>query len=158
VTPVNRRATEELRWASWQAFCRAEGLKQSRSRDTIVRAFLGSERHLNVREILALVRRRSQRIGMSTVHRTMKLLEQAGLAQRHDFYGGAGCYETRREDRHDHMICTACGEIFEFESEEIERMQDHVARQRGFHVHKHRHELYGTCAGCQAPVPGQVVR
>ena len=86
-------------------------------------------------------------IGYTTVYRTMKLLCEAGLAHEHNFDGTAR-YEIAHE-HHDHLVCTRCGKIVEFECELIESAQDKIAAAYGFRVLRHRHELYGHCADCQ---------
>jgi len=68
---------------------------------------------------------------------------------RHDFQAGPSRYEaTVGRGHHDHLICRACGDILEFESDEIERLQETITRDRGFTIEAHRHELYGLCTGC----------
>jgi Fur family ferric uptake transcriptional regulator len=87
---------------------------------------------------------------MATVYRTMKLLADCGLAIPRQFGGGQTRYEPAAgRAHHDHLICTACGEIVEFANERIESLQALIARRHGFEVESHKLELYGRCARCR---------
>lgn len=127
------------------------GLKRSRARDAVVDAFLATPGHVSVEELTAIVRRHAPGTSTSTVYRAMKLLAGCGLAAAHQFGGGQARYE-RALDRahHDHLVCTSCGAIVEFQDPGIEARQEAVARRHGFEVESHRLELYGRCAGCVA--------
>ena len=132
----------------WQEFARAEGLKSTRQRDVIVDEFLRSRGHVSIEELLARVRRRHPRVGYVTVYRTLRLLAAADLAVPRHFGDGQTRFEvadqvTRRH--HDHLICTDCGLIIEFEQPAIERLQEEVARRLGFVVESHKLELYARC-------------
>lgn len=134
--------------AALNRYIAEKGLKQTRQRNLIVETFFEAGGHLNVEELLALVRERDARISAATVYRTMKLLTDSGLAHARQFGDGQTRYETSG-DHHDHLICTNCGLIVEFENEEIERLQLEVARAHGFHVTDHKMELYGLCSECK---------
>ena len=84
------------------------------------------------------------RISISTVYRTMRLFEDAGIIERHDFRDGRARYETSSDSHHDHLINLRTGEVIEFQSEEIERLQGEVARKLGFKLVDHRLELYAV--------------
>jgi Fur family transcriptional regulator, ferric uptake regulator len=135
------------RLASWIA---ERGLKSTRQRDLIVDTFFNAEGHLSVDELLARVSLRDGNVGAATVYRTMKILGEAGLASARHFDDGQTRYEAALDrHHHDHLICTSCHTIVEFENERIEELQDTVARQHGFAVTRHKLELYGLCANCQ---------
>ena len=87
-------------------------------------------------------------IGYTTVYRTMKLLCDAGLAHERNFDDGITRYEIEHE-HHDHLVCTRCGKIIEFECRSIESTQDRIAMEHNFLVLRHRHELYGHCSECR---------
>lgn len=125
-----------------------KGLKSTRQRSLIVDAFFNAGGHLNVEQLLARVRELDSRVSAATVYRTMKLLTECGLAHARHFGDGQTRYETAG-DHHDHLICTDCGTIVEFENDEIERLQMAVARRHGFKVIHHKMELYGLCSKCQ---------
>lgn len=128
-----------------------KGLKSTRQRDLIADSFLSQDGHLNVDELLERVRGIDPRISSATVYRTMKLLTDCGLASARRFDDGQTRYEAAiGRDHHDHLICTRCQAIIEFEDERIEELQQLVAEAHGFIVTTHKLELYGLCADCQA--------
>ena len=123
-------------------------LKQTRQRELILKTFLDSKRHVTSEELYQSVRADHPNVGYTTVYRTMKLLVEAGLATERNFDDGITRYEIEQE-HHDHMVCIKCGKIQEFESEMIEDTQNRIAKEHGFQIMRHRHELYGHCAACQ---------
>ncbi len=125
-----------------------KGLKSTRQRNLIVESFFAAGGHLNVEQLLARVREQDRKVSAATVYRTMKLLTECGLAQPRHFGDGQTRYETAG-DHHDHLICTDCGLIVEFENDEIERLQLAVAKRHGFQVTNHKMELYGVCSKCR---------
>ena len=135
------------------AHARANGLKLTRQREDILRAFLVADKHVGVEELLRRVRRRNPRVGHATVYRTMKVLSAAGLAAERHFVDGVTTWEPwceEQSEHHDHLICTGCGGIVEFHDPRIERLQDEVAEARGFVLTRHRMELYGLCGSCRS--------
>ena len=129
------------------------GLKSTRQRSLIIDIFFGMHGHLSVEEVWARVRQDDPRVSVATVYRTMKLLAESGLAHARNFGDGQTRYEPAvGREHHDHLICTRCGTIIEFENDQIERMQDAVARKHGFKVTSHKMELYGLCKSCQKAV------
>jgi Fur family ferric uptake transcriptional regulator len=127
-----------------------QGLKSTSQRDTILHVFVNAGSHLSAEELYARVKKAHPRIGYATVYRTLKLLAEAGMAEERRFEDGFTRYEYKASDgHHDHLICTRCGEIIEFENERIEALQQDVARKKGFKVQSHKLELYGLCAVCQ---------
>lgn len=127
-----------------------QGLKFTEQRRAIAEVFFDSGKHLSLTELLALAKDRQAGIGFATVYRTMKLMAESGLASEHKFAEGAEArYEPTVEgEHHDHLICTSCNRIIEFEEPEIERIQNALAAAHGFRVTSHRHEIYGLCADC----------
>ena len=144
-SPAARQAVERL--AAW---LEAKGLKHSRQRDVIVETFFAAGGHEPVDGLVARVRARDPRVSVATVYRTMKLLAECGLAVPRRFEDGQTRYEPAgNRGHHDHLICTGCGRIVEFENERIEDLQRRVARSHGFEVESHKLELYGRCAACR---------
>jgi len=142
-------AKERLR-----VYLKDKGLHESKIRDLVVETFLGTDKHLGLEAILELVRKRDPGVGMATVYRTMRLLEEAGLAEGRHFGSGGTLYEVSGErPHHDHLVCQSCGVIVEFVSEPIEKLQDEVAAEHGFVLRQHRHELFGLCSQCAADRP-----
>lgn len=126
-----------------------QGLKSTRQREIILDAFLSSPSHLSIEELYLKLRRQHPNIGYATVYRTLKLFAECGIAEERHFGDGQTRYEScGAEEHHDHLICTECGAIIEFEDSRIEKLQEEVAREHGFTIASHRLELYGLCAKC----------
>jgi Fur family ferric uptake transcriptional regulator len=127
------------------------GLKHTRQRTLIVETFVRGGGHLSVDEIVSTVKQQDARVSVATVYRTMKLLAECGVASALDFGDGQVRYEPAAgRHHHDHLVCTGCGQVVEFENDRIEALQRVVAKRHGFAVTSHRMELYGTCHACQA--------
>ncbi len=141
---------------AFQAYLGRRGLKRTRQRDAIVREFIKERRHMTAEDLHRAVARRNPAIGLVTVYRTLKLLAGAGFAKERRFGKAESCYEpVLGVGHHDHLICTACGRIFEFENVEIEGLQDRVASQHGFLIQDHKLELYGLCRDCREKKRGK---
>ncbi len=127
-----------------------QGLKSTKQREQILRIFAAAGRHMSAEELYLLVKKTAPGTGFATVYRTLRLLTDAGIADERRFDDGVTRYEYRASrDHHDHLICTGCGRILEFENRQIEELQQHVARKNRFLVQSHRLELYGLCGDCQ---------
>lgn len=130
----------------FKVYLSEQGLKYTRQREAIAEVFFGSEAHLSLIDLLELAKARQPSVGYATVYRTMKLLAESGLATEHKFAEGNVRYEPSVEgEHHDHLICVDCGRIVEYEDDEIERLQEDLARRHGFRVVSHRHEIYARC-------------
>jgi Fur family ferric uptake transcriptional regulator len=127
------------------------GLKLTTQRTTILSAFIAHGGHRSAEEILAEVRKIDPKVSLTTVYRTLKILQEYGLATAHNFQDGQARFEPASDEdhHHDHLICTSCQKIVEFMNEEIEELQLKVASAHGFVVEHHKMELYGLCAKCQ---------
>jgi Fur family transcriptional regulator, ferric uptake regulator len=131
-------------------FISERGLKSTKQRDIILESFLSSDRHLSIEELYLKLRATHSNIGYATVYRTLKLFAEAGIAREMQFGDGQTRYEHVGEgEHHDHLVCTRCGSIEEFENETIEQLQAEVAASRGFLIERHRLELYGLCGSCK---------
>lgn len=127
--------------------CTAKGMRMTDQRRVIARVLDQSSDHPDVEELYRRASAVDSRISISTVYRTLKLFEDAGIITRHDFREGRARYETLAEEHHDHLIDLRSGEVVEFRSEEIERLQEAVARRLGFRLVDHRLELYCVPVG-----------
>jgi Fur family ferric uptake transcriptional regulator len=130
--------------ANIEALCAAKGMRMTDQRRTIARVLAQSDDHPDVEELYRRCSKVDDRISMSTVYRTVRLFEDAGIIERHDFREGRSRYETSSESHHDHLINLRTGEVIEFQSEEIERLQREVARRLGYKLMDHRLELYAV--------------
>src|SRR5919108_6602978 len=117
-------------------------MRMTDQRRTIARVLAQSEDHPDVEELYHRCVKVDDRISISTVYRTVKLFEDAGIIERHDFREGRARYEQMRENHHDHLINLRDGKVIEFTSEEIEKLQAEVARKLGYKLVDHRVGLY----------------
>jgi Fur family ferric uptake transcriptional regulator len=142
----------------WREYLKREQLNTTAQRELIVDQFLRSQEHVSIDELLSRVRRKNPRVGYATVYRTLRLLVDSGLANPRHFDEGQTRYEPAG-DHHDHLICTKCNLILEFENEEIEKLQEQMAQALGgFSVQRHKLELYGLCPKAQGIPNGHCPR
>ncbi len=127
-----------------EAQCTARGMRMTEQRRIIARVLAGADDHPDVEELHRRCVEVDPRISISTVYRTVNLFEEAGIIERHDFRQGRARYEQMRESHHDHLIDLRTGEVIEFQSEEIERLQAEIARQLGYKLVDHRLDLYAV--------------
>jgi Fur family transcriptional regulator, ferric uptake regulator len=154
VKPSAGREEKEV----FAAYIAKNRLKRSGQREVILDTFLRSERHLSVEDLHQLVQKRRPEIGRTTVYRTLKLLQAAGLAQELALDGQSRFEREYKRAHHDHFICKSCGEILEFSNPEIERIQDEIAAGIGFVIEGHRHQIFGLCRRCAARPPREEAR
>jgi Fur family ferric uptake transcriptional regulator len=129
---------------------RRGGLKRTSQRDLILDVFLDTEDHVSSEDLYALVKAKDPSVGFTTVYRTLKLLKECGLARELEFHDGRTLYEHHYNHlHHDHLICTKCGALIEFYSEEIERLQEEIAKRYRFRPVHHSHRVFGICSECQ---------
>ncbi|MDY6848335.1 MAG: Fur family transcriptional regulator [Geoalkalibacter sp.] len=135
----------------FRSYLSDQGLKSTQQREIILDEFLKAGAHLSTEELYLKIRKKHPHIGYATVYRTLKLFSECGIAEEHNFGDGQTRYETVAGEfhHHDHLICTDCKRIIEFEDPRIEQMQDEVAAQHGFKILNHRLELYGLCEDCR---------
>ncbi|MBI5655816.1 MAG: transcriptional repressor [Geobacter sp.] len=135
---------------AFRDFITQKGLKSTRQRDVILDCFLASARHISIEELYLKLRAKNPNIGYATVYRTLKLFAESGIAREIQFGDGQTRYEHATEgEHHDHLVCTRCGKIIEFENETIEKLQEEVAKSHGFLIENHKLELYGVCSLCK---------
>jgi Fur family ferric uptake transcriptional regulator len=140
--------SHEVEHRTLARYLEEHNLKHTKQRAAILDTFLEAKSHVTSEELYQAVREAHPNIGFTTVYRTMKLLCDAGLANEHNFDDGITRYEIEHE-HHDHLVCTKCGKIIEFECQMIETTQMEIADRYEFRVLRHRHELYGHCAECR---------
>ena len=124
--------------------CAAKGMRMTEQRRIIARVLAGSADHPDVEELYRRCAEIDQHISISTVYRTVKLFEDSGIIERHDFREGRARYEQIPDAHHDHLINLRSGQVIEFQSEEIERLQAEIARRLGYRLVDHRLELYAV--------------
>ncbi|MCK0069314.1 MULTISPECIES: Fur family transcriptional regulator [Kordiimonas] len=134
--PSNTPSIEEL--------CLQKGMRMTDQRRVIARVLTEAEDHPDVDEVYSRSKEVDDGISIATVYRTVRLFEEAGILERHDFRDGRSRYEPASDDHHDHLINVESGEVVEFHSEEIEKLQEEIARKLGYKLVDHRMELYGV--------------
>ena len=134
-------------WSMLDAYLAKNKLKQTKQRKIILEVFMDStESHLDAENVYSLLSKEHSNIGLATVYRSLNLLKDAGILEQHTFADGRAVFElVNPESHHDHLVCTTCGAIKEFENHEIEHLQDQVAKSLGFKLTSHRLELFGEC-------------
>lgn len=139
--------TKEI--ATFDSYLRTKGLNNTRQRQLIAKHFFALDKHVSAEELYRELNKKEPSIGLVTVYRTLNLLKEAGLATERQFGDGFGRFEPVHIGKHhDHLICTNCGKIVEFERTKIEQLQEDVAKKHCFEVFDHKLELYGLCARC----------
>jgi Fur family transcriptional regulator, ferric uptake regulator len=131
-----------LKATNLEARCLAKGMRMTEQRRVVARVLSASADHPDVEELYRRCAKVDDRISISTVYRTVKLFEDSGIIERHDFREGRARYEQIPDTHHDHLINLRTGEVIEFRSEEIEKLQAEVARRLGYRLVDHRLELY----------------
>ena len=126
-----------------ERLCAEKGMRRTGQRRTIAKVLSEAEDHPDVEEVYRRASARDPRISLSTVYRTVRLFEGAGILDRHEFGDGRARYEPAGLGHHDHLINVKTGEVIEFSNEQIEKLQEAVARDLGFKLIGHRLELFG---------------
>jgi Fur family ferric uptake transcriptional regulator len=130
--------------------CKIKGVRLTDQRKVIARVMsnskekYGAKDHPDVDELHKRVTEIDKKISIATVYRTVKLFEESGILEKHDFKGGKARYEQSPDEHHDHLIDINSGEIIEFVDEKIEKLQTEVAKKLGYKLVDHKLELYGS--------------
>ena len=123
--------------------CLEKGLKMTGQRRVIAKVLSESTDHPDVDVLYQRAYALDANISIATVYRTVRLFEEAGITQKHDFGDGRARYEEATDCHHDHLIDLKTGKVIEFSNDEIEKLQEAIARQHGYRLVDHRLELYG---------------
>ena len=135
---------------------KASGLKATLPRIKILDIFQHSAvRHLTAEDIYKILLTENMDVGLATVYRVLTQFEQAGLLNRNHFETGKAIFELNEGSHHDHLVCLDCGRVEEFYDEEIEKRQQKIATERGFHISEHALALYGNCIKTDCPHRGK---
>lgn len=122
--------------------CKKHGLRLTGPRKVIMQVLLKSDDHPDAVELHQRVSKIEPRVALATVYRTLNMLQDKGVLERHTFADGRARYETANHGHHDHLIDVDTGDVIEFRSDEIERLQEEIARAHGFEIVSHRLEIY----------------
>jgi len=130
--------------------CKDKGVRLTEQRRVIAQVMsdskekYGSKDHPDVDELHKRINKVDTKISIATVYRTVKLFEESGIVEKHDFKGGKARYEQSPDEHHDHLIDINSGEIIEFVDKDIENLQNKVAKKLGYKLVDHKLELYGS--------------
>ena len=124
--------------------CKKKGVRLTDQRKIIAQVMSDARDHPDVDELHKRVTLVDRKISIATVYRTVKLFEESGIVEKHDFKGGKARYEQSPDEHHDHLIDINSGTIIEFVDKEIEKLQNEVAKKLGYKLVDHKLELYGS--------------
>ena len=124
--------------------CKDKGLRMTEQRNIIADVVSHIDGHPDVNEIYLKANEKDRNISIATVYRTVKLFEEYGALEKHDFKDGRSRYEAIPDQHHDHLIDIESGDVLEFSNEQIEEIQESIAAKLGYKLVDHRLELYGT--------------
>ena len=127
-----------------EQLCIERGMKMTEQRRIIARVLSDADDHPDVEDVYQRSVQLDPKISIATVYRTVRLFEEAGLLDRHDFGDGRSRYEQASDDHHDHLVDVQSGDIIEFHDEEVEELQRQIAARLGYTLIGHRMELYGV--------------
>ncbi|MGJ8562959.1 MAG: Fur family transcriptional regulator [Alphaproteobacteria bacterium] len=129
---------------SWiERKCAERGLRMTEQRRVIAKVLSEADDHPDAEELYKRAADIDSNISLATVYRTVRLFSDAGIIETHDFRDGRARYETADEEHHDHLIDVVTGEVIEFVDDEIEALQERIAKKLGYELVDHRLELYG---------------
>ena len=131
-----------------ETLCIEKGMRMTDQRRVVARVLSDAHDHPDVEELYRRAHAMDPHISIATVYRTVRLFEEAGIIERHDFRDGRSRYEEAPETHHDHLIDMKTGQVIEFMDSEIEALQEKIAKRLGYRLVDHRLELYGL------PLPG----
>lgn len=127
-----------------ERLCAESGMRMTEQRRVIARVLSEAADHPDVEEVYRRASALDSNISLSTVYRTVRLFEEVGILERHEFGDGRARYEQAARDHHDHLIDLNSGRVIEFRNEQIERLQKLVAKELGYKLIDHRLELFGV--------------
>ena len=131
-------------------YVKNQSLKWTGQREAILRAFLGTEEHVSVEDMKAMLAKRKVDCGQATLYRNMKLLADCGIAETKHFEDGVVRYDqSYGHAHHEHLICVNCRKIVEFQDQALEDKKVQVAQAHGFKMLYHHLEIFGLCPECQ---------
>ncbi len=135
----------------FKALLKSNNLKYTSQREAILKTLYDHPDHFTPENLYMLVKEKYPDLntGITTVYRTLNLLEDNNIATSISFGSAGKKFELGNKPHHDHLICEKCGDIVEFENEEIEKLQEKIAKMHDFKLTNHLMQLYGICKACQ---------
>ena len=141
-------ANQEL-LSKFRDILRRKGFKYTPQRVAVLKEVLKDQGHRECEDIYLALRQNGSHVSRATVYRTMDILVKYGYARKMEIGDGRARYESKIDSpHHDHLICTSCGEIIEFLNQEVENLQNKIAKIYHFKLQRHVHQLFGICKKC----------
>ena len=137
-------AKRDIPQSRLELLCMENGMRMTGQRRVIASILSEARDHPDVEEVHRRASSVDANISLSTVYRTVRLFEEAGILERHEFGDGRARYEQVAEEHHDHIIDVRTGKVIEFQNEQVEKLQEAIARDLGYELVDHRLELYGV--------------
>ena len=129
-------------------FIREKGLKFTSQREVVLDEILDTKGHFEIEDIVHNIKNKNVNVSRATVYRTLHILKDMGLVSEVIKFNNKTIYEISLKEHHDHLICTNCGKIIEFQEEEIEELQNKICKEYNFKPSFHRLEIFGLCSEC----------
>ncbi len=150
IKSIENLSYEEL-LEKFKVLLKANNLKYTTQREAILKTLYDHPDHFTPENLYMLVKENYPDLntGITTVYRTLNLLEENNIATSISFGSAGKKFELGNKPHHDHLICEECGDIVEFENDEIEKLQDKIAKMHDFKLTNHLMQLYGICKKCQ---------
>lgn len=146
--PVSQKVLETVETV-FREYLRGRGLKYTAERRLLLEAVMRNDEHFEAEQLLLGMRQATRRVGKATVYRTLKLLVDCGIVREVHFSNKQVHYEhAYGQDPHDHMVCTRCGRIIEFDASEVLRLRTALASRHAFLALSHRFQIRGLCETC----------
>ena len=136
--------------------CKNKGVRLTDQRKVIAQVMAETKDHPDVDELHKRVSEVDKKISIATVYRTVKLFEEAGILEKHDFKGGKARYEQSPDEHHDHLICIECKKVIEFYRADLEKLQDSICQHYKFIPLHHSHQIFGICNHCRSEDTDQI--
>jgi len=149
IVPEKLISREPVKKQNFRRMVREMGLKVTQQRLAILEALSGGQAHVTAQEVFEEVHETHPEIGFATVYRFLRKMAESEMVTEVRMGGLPARYELTPRRHHDHLTCTSCGLIVEFEKPEIEKLQEEVAQSQGFQLTSHVLELYGLCPRCK---------
>lgn len=130
--------------------CREKGINPTPKRKVILEILENTPGHPDVDTVYRMAKKKDPALGQATVYRTLRLMRESGVIRGHSFGQDHTHFESPTKQHHDHLICDRCGKIEEFVSNDLEKMQEKVAKSHKFEMISHRLDIHGICLVCAA--------
>ena len=131
-------------------YLKEHDFKLTNQRRKIIETVFASHEHFTADDLYDVLREKGESISKATIYRTLSLLCGSGLVESRDFGRGQLYYEhVLGHDHHDHLICVGCGKVVEFRNADLEKLQEKVAKGRGFRIESHSLRIFGRCKACR---------